>query len=107
MGGVPPFAYIQQIIGICIARILRFSNVSLLLLGRLLALISYMVFGYYSIKLIPFGKRALMILMLGPTAIQAAASFSYDSMLNSCAFLFIAYTLYLAYEKKHEGGRKG
>lgn len=100
LGGVPPFAYIPQIIGICIARILRFSNVSLLLLGRLLALISYMVFGYYSIKLIPFGKRALMILMLGPTAIQAAASFSYDSMLNSCAFLFIAYTLYLAYEKK-------
>lgn len=72
-----------------------------LLLGRLFASAFYILAGYYALKKMPFAKRAMMILMLGPSAIQQAASFSYDCVLNSCAFIFIALVLHCAYEKQH------
>lgn len=93
-------SYIPQIIGVSIARILDFGGLGCLVFGKNFALLFYIVLGYYSIKRIPFAKWALTILMLGPTAIQEATSFSYDCMLNGCAFLFIAYSLFLAYTKE-------
>lgn len=93
-------SYIPQIIGVSIARILDLGGLECLILGKIFALFAYIILGCYSIKKIPFAKWALTILMLGPTAIQEATSFSYDCMLNGCGFLFVAYALYLAYVKE-------
>lgn len=101
MTEVFPISYFPQILAISLGRILGFGNVFWLLLGRILALSCYLLMGYFALKYVPFGKRALLVLMLGPTAIQEAASFSYDSILNSFSFFFIAYVLYMAYEIEH------
>lgn len=96
-----PVAYAPQILAVVLARILGLGGIMRLLLGRLFASAFYILAGYYALKKMPFAKRAMMILMLGPSAIQQAASFSYDCVLNSCAFIFIALVLHCAYEKQH------
>lgn len=105
MKEVPMISYLPQMAAIFLVRLLGWGNVAWLLLGRLFALAVYLAAGYFALKYIPFGKKAIMVLMLGPTAIQEAASFSYDSVLNTCALFFVAYVLYLAYEKKKVSGK--
>lgn len=94
-----PAAYIPQIIAVTLVRLFGLGNVVMWILGRMLALAFYLVLGYFAIKFIPFAKRAMMILLLGVSSLQQAASFSYDCVMNACAFLFVGYLLYLAYEK--------
>lgn len=96
----PAIAYIPQILAITIVRLFHGSNVTWLILGRIFALITYCFGGYYALKKIPFAKWPLAVLMLGPTALQEAASFSYDCLLNTCSFIFLAHVLYLAYVKE-------
>lgn len=105
MKEVPMISYLPQMAAIFLVRLLGWGNVAWLLLGRLFALAVYLAAGYFALKYIPFGKKAIMVLMLGPTAIQEAASFSYDSVLNTCALFFVAYVLYLAYGKKKVSGK--
>lgn len=100
MKEVPAVSYFPQILAILAARAFGLGNVTWLILGRLFALFAYLAAGYFALKYMPFAKMPMAVLMLGPTAIQEAASFSYDSMLNTCSFLFVAYTLFLAYRKK-------
>ena len=95
-----PVAYIPQIIAVTLVRLFGLGNAVMWILGRMFALVFYLVLGYFSIKFIPFAKRAMMILMLGVSSLQQASSFSYDCILNACAFLFAGYLLYLAYEKE-------
>lgn len=97
---VPFTSYLPQIIAITFIRLLGGENVAWLLLGRVFALSVYLALGYIAIKIIPFAKRAITVLLLAPTSMQVAASFSYDCMLNACSLLFVAYVLFLAYEKK-------
>ena len=100
MTNVLPISYLPQILIITLVRLVGGGNLIWLLGGRLAALSLYLFLGYHALKRMPFAKMAMMILMLGPTAIQQAASFSYDSILNGCAFFFVAYVLYAAYEKE-------
>lgn len=98
--GAPVLTYIPQAIGITLARILHFGCVPLFFMGRLFALLFYILCGYFAIKKIPFGKMVVFFVALLPISIEVAASFSYDSVINGCAFLFIGYTLYLAFDKE-------
>lgn len=100
MTNILPISYLPQILIMTLVRLAGGGNLIWLLGGRLAALSLYLFLGYHALKRMPFAKMALMILMLGPTAIQQAASFSYDSILNGCAFFFVAYVLYAAYEKE-------
>ena len=100
MKDISPVSYFPQIIAIVFTRMLGLGNVVWLILGRILALSFYIITGYFALKYIPFGKRAMFVLMLGPTAIQEAASFSYDSILNSLSFFLVSYMLYMAYKKE-------
>ena len=63
-------------------------------IARILNLIVGLILGYYSIKLIPFGKLLLTIYMFLPMYFQQEASISADSLINSVAIFFIAYNLY-------------
>lgn len=103
LSGISAVSYLPQIIAVSLIRLLGLNNIILLIGGRILSLVFYIVIGYFAIRYIPFGKRAMMILMLGVSSVQQAASFSYDCMLNSCAFLFAGYVLYLIYEKDKTG----
>lgn len=100
MREVSLLSYFPQIVAMLISRVLHLNNITWLILGRMFALFIYLAFGYLALKYIPFAKNAMLILMLGPTALQEAASFSYDSVLNTTSFLFIGYVLYIAYKKE-------
>lgn len=94
------WAYLPQIIGITIARLLNMGNIALLLLSRLLALAFYTTCTYFAIRLIPFGKCTMLAVALLPMALEEGSSFSYDMTVNALSFLFIGYVLCLAYDRK-------
>lgn len=95
--------FLPQAVGLTVARLLHLGCVPTLFLGRLFALLFFTGCGYFAIKKIPFGKMILFAVALLPINIELAASFSYDGIINGAAFVFIAYCLYLAYEKEKAG----
>ena len=94
--------YIPQAIGISIGRILNLPLLCIALLGRFTNFLVWVLLMYHSIKLIPFKKFSLLIIMFLPMMLQEAASLSADALTNGIVFLFISYILYLRYNK----GRK-
>ena len=102
----PSVLFLPQTLGITLARILHLGCIPMLYLGRLFALLFYVLCGYLAIKKIPFGKAVLFFVALLPITAELAASFSYDSVINGVAFLFIGYCLYLAYDKEKVGIRE-
>ena len=69
-------------------------------LARICNFIISLILGYWTIKLIPFGKLLMFTYFFNPMYIQQAISLSVDSLLNASIILFIVYTLYLAYKEQ-------
>lgn len=68
-------------------------------LAELFGVIFYTIVGYYTLKILPIKKDAMMFLMLLPIAVQQYSSFSYDCVTNAICFFMIAYILYLKFIK--------
>lgn len=98
--GLSTVAYLPQVLGITLARILGVSNLMLLFIGRMSALLFYIGFVTLAIRFIPFGKAAMFAIAMFPMSMHLAGSYSYDVMVLSMSFFFIGYTLYLAYDKQ-------
>lgn len=98
---VSKFNYIFAATGITLGRLAGFNHITVQLFGRIFNLIFYIVLCYYAIKQMPFGKAALMTVMLLPVSMQQAMSFSYDVILNPMAFALIAVCLKFAYDREH------
>lgn len=97
---VPFWSYFPQILGISIARLLDAGNIMLLFSGAFSALLFFAFCVYISVKLMPFGKVAMIIMSLLPMTLETAGSYSYDVVVNGLSYVFIAYVFWLAYEKK-------
>lgn len=96
----PATLYIVSSIGFLIGRIFNINGIFAIYLARMLNFIVFLISGYYSIKLLPFGKKILGVIMFFPMTLQQAASVSADSILNSLLFIYIAYTFYLCKMKE-------
>ena len=96
---ISPVAYIPQIFGTIIARLLHFGWIPLIMMGRLFNLIFFIILIYWAIKIIPIGKMVIFSIALLPMSMELASSFSYDSVIISLCVFFTAYVFYLAYEK--------
>lgn len=94
-----PLLYVFSAIGFLIGKIFSLNFMITMYIARTFNLIVGLILGYYSIKLIPFGKLLLSIYMFLPMYFQQQASMSADSLVNSIALFFIAYNLYLIYNK--------
>ena len=94
-----PLLYMFSGVGFLIGKIFSLNFMITMYIARTLNLIVGLILGYYSIKIIPFGKLLLLIYMFLPMYFQQQASMSADSLLNSIAICFIAYNLYLIYNK--------
>ena len=92
--------YIPQAVGIAIARIFTDKVLLLAYAGRIMNMIVSMACIYLAIKKIPFGKKFILLLCFIPIAIEGFSSLSPDAMTISIAFLYIAYVLSLAFNKK-------
>ena len=69
-------------------------------LGRLFNLITYIILIYFSLKLIPFFKKSVLLISLLPISLQEGMSLSSDSLTISMSLLLISYILYLKYSYK-------
>ncbi len=98
--------YIPQATGIALARLVT-DNVYLITYGgRIVNMIFALLVLYFAIKLMPFGKKLLLIPAMIPIAIEGFTSLSPDAMTISVAFFYIAYILHLAFGKKEQLGIK-
>lgn len=94
--------YIPQAIGIALTRLVT-DNVYLITYGgRIFNMIFALLILYFAIKLMPFGKKMLLIPAMIPIAIEGFSSLSPDSMTISMAFFYIAYILHLAFGNKEQ-----
>ena len=97
---MPKISYAPQTLGITVARLLHFNGIQLFYMGRMFALITYVVITYWAIKIMPFAKMVLFVTALLPMSMQQAMSYSYDMLVNAIAFFMIAYFFHLIYKKE-------
>jgi len=95
-----PIMYLPQSVGIFIGRIFNLSPLILMYLGRTFNLVSWSFLTFLAIRIMPFGKRTMLILALAPMAVFQAASFSADGVINSLAFLLIAVFIRYAFDEE-------
>lgn len=94
------FTYIPSILIIFLGKLLKFSPLVLLLLGRLIDLTIVILSCYIAIKHIPCFKKVVFCVALFPIVLHQAAAINQDFMTNSIAILTITHILKLAYEKE-------
>jgi hypothetical protein len=63
---------------------------------RLVGLLCYLILCWLAVRLIPFGKWVLAILIVSPMAIFQASTISADTISNGIGFLFLAASLAMA-----------
>ena len=93
--GYPFTLYLVSAIGFVIGKMFSINGIWVIYLARILNYIVFLIAGYYSIKILPFGKMICGIVLFMPMVLQQAISISADSILNSVSLFFISYTLYL------------
>jgi uncharacterized membrane protein len=74
-------------------RILQMPIIPVVILQRLAGLLLYLLGGYLTIRLLPFGKWVFAILALSPMALFQAATLNADGYTNAVCFLLIGMTL--------------
>lgn len=94
--------YIPAAVGISIARLVDVGSYMMLFLGRMFNYLVYVFLTYLGIKKMPYKKELLCVISLLPISVQQAASFSYDSVLDGLAFLFVGYCMFFLLENKYE-----
>ncbi len=85
-----PVAYIPQTIGVAISSEISPSIYSMVIFGRTLNLIAFVLLIFFAIKEAKIGKWTYVVIGLFPVAIQQAASLSSDVMTIGVCLLWIA-----------------
>ena len=84
------YPYVLAALGITIGRLFHAGTGITLNLGRLFNLLFFAACGALALKLIPFGRELLFVILLLPMTIQQGMSFSYDVMVMALSFLITA-----------------
>jgi Predicted membrane protein (DUF2142) len=77
-------------------RVLNLPALTVLITMRLVGLFVYTFLVWLAIKIIPFGKWLLAVLVITPMAVYQASTISTDTVSNGIGFLFIACCLHFA-----------
>lgn len=93
--------HLPQSLGLIIGDILSLPILITITLAEFFAVLFYSLICYKSLKLFPIKRELMMCIMLLPICIQQMGSFSYDVMLLSMCFLFIAYIFNYKYKKEY------
>jgi len=88
-----PIVYVPQAIGITIGKLFSAPPLVMIWLGRIMNLAFWILIMYVALRLLPFAKWAMVILILNPVAIFLSASLSPDVTNISFAFLFVSLIL--------------
>lgn len=91
--------YIPQATGIFIGRLITDNAYLVTYAGRIVNMLVAIFMLYLAIKIMPFGKKMLLIPAMIPIAMEGFTSLSPDAMTISMSFLYIAYIFKLAFVK--------
>lgn len=94
-----PTLYFPNTLIFLIGRIFDINGILVIYFARMINFIIFLICGYYTIKLMPFGKLLMMTYLLIPMVVHQAISLSADSITNTLTLLFIAYTLNMYYKE--------
>lgn len=92
--------YIFSSIGIRVGKVLSFPFLITFYLGRFFNLLLYALLGFFSIKMIPNGKKLLFVCALLPTIVFQAASYSADVVINGFSLFVFALIMSWLFEEK-------
>lgn len=95
-----PAGYIPQALAIGAANAMGSSFVEAFYAARVLGLIFWLGLMYFAIRIVPVGKKVLLVLALNPVSIFLAATLSPDAAAFGLISLIIALLLRAANEKK-------
>jgi uncharacterized membrane protein len=91
VGSGAALVYLPSAIAIKLASLFTSSPILLFYLGRIINFIISFLLLYQAFRILPKYKKIFLIVVCIPTFIQQTISYSYDSLLNSCAILLMAY----------------
>lgn len=86
--------YLPSAILIAIGRILGFSPLILVLLGKFINLLIVILLCYNAIKLIPYYKKIMFVVTLFPIFIQQSAAINQDFLTNAIIVFIVALIFY-------------
>lgn len=92
--------HLPQFFGMIVGEVFNLPVFLYLTICELFALFFYTCVCNIALKKIPIKKNLFMMIMLLPICIQQMASFSYDVVLNSFCFLYIAYIFNLKFSQQ-------
>lgn len=95
-----PLLYLASGFGVFIGHILNLTVLGTKYVGSFFNMLLFLITGYYTIKLLPYGKYFGIVYLLSPMYLQQATSLSGDAVINATCLLFIAYILNLRHSEK-------
>jgi uncharacterized membrane protein len=96
----PPTAYLPQVVGIGVSKILGLPPLWAFYLARLSALIGWLLLIRWAIRTTPVYKKLLFVLALLPASLAVNTTLSADVFSNGLAFILIAFCLKMRYFAK-------
>lgn len=97
--GNSPFLYIGTVLGLLMGRMFNVNIILTIYLARMINIIIFLIFGYLTIKKLPFGKLAMAVYLCMPMMLQQAASCSADAILNAVLIYYIAHLIYMTFKE--------
>lgn len=98
--------YIPEVVGILIGKLFTQTPILIAYFARFINMIVCIIIMYFAVKIIPFGKNIILLLSSIPIAIEGFSTISPDGLTIAICTLFIAYTLYVAFDKNKKCGTK-
>lgn len=96
----PVILYCVSGTGMAAAKLLNMNYSMVIFMGGLFNVILFVICVYYSMKILPFGKRCLFAIAMFPITLQQTSSLSYDNMIISSSFVVTAIAINYAIRNK-------
>lgn len=94
----PVVLYCVSGTGMALARLFNMNYAGILFMGGLFNVILFVLSVYYSMKILPFGKRCLFAIAMFPVMLQQTSSISYDNIIISAAIIVTAIAIKYGYK---------
>ena len=92
-----PLPYLPQSSGIFIGRMLSLTPLTLHYIARICSLLAWLLMGMYALRIIPFYKNVLFMLLLTPLVFSKAAVVTADVVTVGACTLLVCQVLKMAY----------
>ncbi|MDF0544380.1 DUF2142 domain-containing protein [Sphingobium sp. H39-3-25] len=103
-----PTLYLPQAVGLAIGDALGLPHLGALYVGRIVNALTALLLLYAALRLLPFGRMALLAVAVLPTSTYQAGSLSPDAGINAAGWLALAISLRIGFgDMKWERGRAG